>query len=670
MAYCTIGTAGHVDHGKTALVKALTGVDTDSLAEERRRGLSIELGFAHFEAPDSGGALGPLHISIIDVPGHEKFIRTMLAGTTGIDMVLFVVAADDGVMPQSREHLDIVRLLNVESAVFVISKVDRVDGQRVGEVKGDIEALIKGTNLEGSPFLSTSSTTGEGIEELREKLVEMCAQVKARERGPYFRLPIDRSFTIKGFGTVVTGTIASGTIHKNDTVSAFTEGANLPGIRVRGIESTHQKVESAGAGSRCALNLTNASQGALKRGAILAETRLVDFVSDGLKLTSVKPAPMRMDCAFEFLSSIDESRIQKIMKKSLKLFHLTGESLASVRFPGKNDISCGRLTLSSPLVCLRGDYVILRDTATNATVGGARVLMPYYNPRLAGSIAKTDYRSLKGTDASEILSALVGPREVGLKLAGLEYMLNLPTPDIIKDAESFVHSGEFLLKSDRCDALKDRLTAILKAFHGENPSKEGLSISALVKLLAKDGAFSFRLAGAGLIQGIVEEMITGGGLVRSASLISLATHSPSLSEVDKDIEEALVKLFCTPLTMVKSEQLFALPFKRAEIEGVLSYLLSKGRIVKIKDAKFLLGEEVEEARSKLEHALRALAQIPVQAGADEQGITVSEYRDLLGTGRKIAIEILEYFDRELVTLRRGDYRVLRGGALKGRDDIA
>ena len=673
--YCTVGTAGHVDHGKTSLVRALTGVDTDRLKEEKERGLSIELGFAHFEAVLADGA-GPLHISIVDVPGHERFIRTMLAGTTGIDLVLFVVAADDGVMPQTSEHLDIVRLLNVERAVFVISKVDRVAPKRVAEVREEVEGLLKGTALEGSPFLLASAETREGIDEVRAEIVNACSLIKVRAdgdgRGPLFRLPVDRSFLVKGFGTVVTGTVASGIVRKNDTVSAFTAGRKPLKLRVRGIESSHREVESAGAGARAALNLSSLPQGALNRGTTLARSSFVDYVSESLKASGAKPVPLKMDCSFEFLPSFDKKAVLK-GKKRLKLFHLTGDSLVTVRLSKESKGTgldfCGRFTLLTPLLCLRGDHFILRDTATNTTVGGGRVLLPYYNPLLAIGINSIDYQALTGADIPKVLTTLLGPREVGFSLKGLQYMLNLNTNDIIKDAKGFFDTGEFLLSLERSRALNEKLVETLKSFHADSPSRKGLAEGALISKLKEGSGFSWRLAGPGILKVAVEQLIADSLVRRDGALIRLAEHAPSLSEADVRTRKAVMALFKPGFNAVKTDELYKLPFKRSEVERVVSYLLNERLLVRLKEGKFLAAVAIGEAKESLLRVLEALGKGDGNGETSVKGITVSEFRDALGTGRKMAMEILEYFDNEHVTVRHGDYRVLRDSGKARGDNI-
>ncbi|MEE9542763.1 MAG: selenocysteine-specific translation elongation factor [Thermodesulfobacteriota bacterium] len=664
MIYFTVGTAGHIDHGKTALVRALTGMDTDRLAEEKARGLSIELGFAHFDLPGVEGTDVPLHISIVDVPGHERFIRTMLAGTTGIACVLFVVAADDGVMPQTREHLDIVRLLGVESAVMVISKTDRVAPERVEEVTKDLRALLKGTPLEGSPFIAVSSKTGEGIEEVKRSLAMVLSNVSIEERGPFFRLPIDRSFIVKGFGTVVTGTVASGSVSVGDTVSTYSSSKESLSVRVRGIQNTLMDVAKACVGTRAALNLSSTAKGALTRGSLLAKSSMVEFVNSNLKSASKRPLPLRMDCSFDLLPAFPSFKSAGSLKRAgnIKLFHLTGDSLATIRFSRDSAAGdsrvCGRVTLASPLLCLRGDRFILRDTATNVTVGGGRVLLPYYTPKISGKIDSVDFHALEGTGIKGVLNALLPDTETGFPLDCLEYMLNLPSADIIKGGEGgegggFFKAGNLLINIERFDALKKKLIVVLTEFHSDNPSEAGLQEAKIPALLEQ----AERFTGPAIFKVLLDDMIASGLIEREASSIRLFGHSLSLAKVDLRIEKAILELFGSGFTAVKLDELRALSFSAGEIDRVLAYLLKKGRLVKLKQGKFLSASQVELARESLIGALKDGAE-------GTQRITVSSFRDLLGTGRKIAMEILEYFDYERLTVRHGDYRVLRESKLK------
>jgi selenocysteine-specific elongation factor SelB len=341
-----IGTAGHIDHGKTALVGALTGIDTDRLAEEKRRGVSIDLGFAYIDFPTPRGVE---RAAIVDVPGHERFIRNMLAGITGIDLVLFVVAADDGVMPQTREHLDIIHILGITDGIFVITKTDLVGEERADEVALEITALALMTTLKDSPVVHVSAATGDGIDDLKLLLGERLRRGAKGDRG-FFRLPVDRSFPMKGFGTVVTGTVAAGVVSKGDELMVFPTGAK---VKVRGIQSLYAEVGSVSAGQRAALNLTGVSYGDIRRGDMLASLELSGYV-DAMRAGPTANAAgggagrggasshpsLRVDCSFEFVER--PGRAERAIKNHslMKLHHLTGEVVVRVR---------GRASFESPV---------------------------------------------------------------------------------------------------------------------------------------------------------------------------------------------------------------------------------------------------------------------------------------------------------------------------------
>ena len=318
---CVIGTAGHIDHGKTSLVAALTGVDTDRLPEEKRRGLSIDLGFA---AIDLGDDASPMCAGLIDVPGHERFIKNMLAGATGIDVALFCVAADDGIMPQTREHFEIIRLLGVKEAVFAITKSDCVSTERADEVAQAITELTRQTALTGSPIIPVSSKTGTGIGGLKGLLREAALRAVRADTldNGLFRLPIDRSFHVKGFGTVVTGTVASGSITKGSQLICYPSGAV---VKVRGIESLHAAVDSVRAGQRAAINITTASDTDTSRGVMLVSPELGPFVEAALK------RPTYAECSFEFIRDVD----LKNGRRRFKAHHLTAESNVTIRLSNR-----------------------------------------------------------------------------------------------------------------------------------------------------------------------------------------------------------------------------------------------------------------------------------------------------------------------------------------------
>ncbi|MGH7905689.1 MAG: selenocysteine-specific translation elongation factor, partial [Candidatus Binataceae bacterium] len=357
VTHAIIGTAGHIDHGKTALIRALTGQETDRLKEEKERGISIDLGFAYFTLPDGARA------GVIDVPGHERFIRNMLAGAHGIDMVLFTIAADDGVMPQSEEHLDILHLLGAARGIFVITKADLATDQRLADVRDEIELLAEGTTLESAPVLAVSSVTGAGLEELRGEIARQLDGYEARRPTGLFRLPLDRAFVIKGHGTVVTGTAMGASVRSGQHLRALPGGSE---VRVRSIQVHSQPVESAGLAQRVALNLAGAERVELKRGDVLADERL-DIVT------------ARFDARLELRPAAKRALANN---ERVRLFIGTAETIARVivleaaeRIPVKG-AGLAQLVLAEPMVALAGDRFVIRDETSRRTLGGGRVLNP------------------------------------------------------------------------------------------------------------------------------------------------------------------------------------------------------------------------------------------------------------------------------------------------------
>ncbi|MEE8574485.1 MAG: selenocysteine-specific translation elongation factor, partial [Thermodesulfobacteriota bacterium] len=529
--HCTIGTAGHVDHGKTTLVKALTGIDTDSLAEEKRRGLTIELGFARMDGGGGGGD-GELSIGIIDVPGHEKFIRNMLAGTTGIDMVLFIIAADDGPMPQTLEHLDIVTLLGVTKAVFAVTKIDMVPPERVEQVLREVRALIDGGPLSGAPVAKVSAVKGLGIDELKQVIIDTALSIVKREGdgGPFFRLPIDRSFQIKGFGTVLTGTVASGAASTGDELLAFPSGT---AVKVRGLESLRRPVERVECGERAALNLKGVSHKDFTRGEVLATPELAGFARDSTSRLTRSGKGLSIDCAFEF-SKVEAKAFPIKTGTELKLFHQTGSTVARIRFYKSKKTSSGervfgRLTLKEPLLVMRGDRFILRDTRAGRTIGGGTVLLPHYQIKFRKKLDTVDFAALdihRGDihdNLQELLTALYGEKDIAISASSLKFLLNLPPDDTIYNIGGFSYVGEALVRLDKLSALSDDLRALLTGFHASYPDKAGTTEAALLRELKG----KYRLS-APLFTEVVGRLIDEGSLKRDGSVISLATHSAGL----------------------------------------------------------------------------------------------------------------------------------------------
>jgi len=632
-----IGTAGHIDHGKTLLVKALTGTDTDRLAEEKRRGVTIDLGFAHLDFEGPGG---PVRAAIVDMPGHERFIRNMLAGTTGVDMVLFVVAADDGVMPQTREHLDIIHLLGIKRGIVVITKTDLASASRLLEVRVEVSALVTNTSLASFPVVEVSGATGAGIEELKRLIIETLVK-KERTAEGYFRLPVDRSFTVKGFGTVVTGTVASGSATKGDELLCYPSGY---GVKVRGIQSLYLDREKVSSGERAAVNVSAVSPSQISRGAVLVSPELKPFIE-----SAAKAGPWHIDCFFEFVSDAPvRSRL------NLKVHHLTDESLATVRFFGKSEAVrgerlAGRLTLKKPLLMLKGDRFILRDPSVNLTIGGGVVYLPYLYKEILPAAKQKEFMPDEADDFKECLFKLMAGRP-GCETISARLMLNLGEEEFLRavtDSKRFAALGSYTIDLERVAGIKRAVLDAVTAYHAAHPTEAGIKEDALYKV-AQKAASRRAKSNDILLKEIIEAMVAEKSLKRETSVYALPAHRSESAGADRKVEDAILKLFSGGFSAPTAAEIIELPFPKAELDKMTAYLLRQGVIVRIKEGTFMSKSAVDSALSKLTEQVKT-------AG----GIKASEFRDKLGCGRKLAIEILEYFDRERLTLRKGDTRILR-----------
>lgn len=635
-----IGTAGHIDHGKTALVRALTGMDTDRLKDEKKRGISIDLGFAFLDLQHDGRAV---RAAIVDVPGHERFIKNMLAGTTGIDLALFCVAADDGVMPQTREHLDIVRLLGVKKSVFAITKSDLAGTSRISVVAAEIETLISGCALEGSPILEVSTVTGQGVEELKAFLAKMSVESRRSIEAGFFRLPVDRSFSVKGFGTVVTGTIASGSVRKGDELLCFPSGRK---VRARGIQSHLKDREKAQAGQRAALNLSGIGHDDIGRGDVVCSPELMPFLdaADGKRTRLV-------DCVFEFLPASPNLRPRPIKNRAVfKAHHLTGEELATVLLAGKSEVLpgekvLGRLALKGPLLMMRGDRFILRDTAVNATIGGGEVMAPHISRITIAPGGRGDYQN---QSSSDIILRLLPDKAAVCLFSNICLMLGRREEEASGLLDSrFERRAEFLVIKDRLDEARNEALGLLAEFHGERPMEAGAGeeffrnrLKDRCSGLPADRTEEF-------IRWFLEKLVNEGSIRKAGGLFCLPSFRASAMGADGRVEDALMEIFSK--FQPDLEALHSLPFKRQDIEKVLAYLQRSGAIVKLREGSHISSIALKDAREKMEVFIR-----------EKGGIHAAEFRDLVGCGRKLAIEILEFFDKERVTLRnKDDVRTLR-----------
>ena len=627
-----VATAGHIDHGKTLLVKTLTGVDTDRLPEEKARGISIDLGFAYLPLPD-----GHL-IGFVDVPGHERFIRNMLAGVCGIDFALLVVAADDGVMPQTVEHVHILDLLNVARGAAVITKIDRVDAARVRQIADNVQALLTATRLAPVPILPVSAVSGAGIAGLRELLArEAAAQAARRTTGQYFRLAIDRAFTVAGSGTVVTGTVFNGIVKPGDKLLVSPAGI---AVRVRGIQIQGKPAAQAVAGQRCALNLTGADLESVSRG---------DWVLD----EAIHGPTQRIDVRLNVLAS--EGRPLKHWTP-VHLHLATADVTARVAIRREEAIAPGvsalaQLVLDHPVNALHGDRFIVRDQSASRTLGGGSVLDPFAPPTRRNSNARlAELGALEQQTPEATLAELIRLSDSGIDLARFEKIFNI-TPE--HAAALYAHADLVQLGKEsrigiaraRHAALREHIVAGLAEFHRAQPQATGQDIETLRQTLAP------RLA-SDAFQSLLRELADARRVEVGGSTARLPGHNLTANATDEKLWQTLRPVleaggFAPPVIRDLAAQL---KLKEALVRDFLHRKAKSGEVMKVAADRFY-------PRATLA-ALAALAQATAQSSPDGL-FTAAQYRDATGTGRSLAIEILEFFDTLGVTQRIGDARKMR-----------
>jgi selenocysteine-specific elongation factor len=628
-----IGTAGHIDHGKTSLVRALTGQDTDRLKEEKARGISIDLGFAWLDPPDGERA------GIVDVPGHERFVRNMLAGAHGVDLVLFTVAADDGVMPQTEEHLDILHLLGVGRGVFVITKIDLVDPARVAAVCEEIEVLTLDTTLEGAPVVPVSTVTGEGLDALRAAIAAALATPGRPPRRGRFRMPIDRAFVVRGHGTVVTGTAIAGAVRDGDTIRLQPGGET---VRVRGIEVHGAAVAEAGAGQRVALNLVGVERDELARGHVACDPRLARVTRRFDARVELRPAARRP------LASHTRVRVHAGTAEVIaKIVVLDGPTLAP------RSSGWAQLVLTEPLLAARGDHFILRDETARRTIGGGMVVNPFADRHrrgdgaLAGRLAAL--RDGTPADAAAALLALVP--DFATDTEAVAQALDLTEDDVARAVGELASvvpipdgaSPEAWTTAEKWSRLERDVVALVVASHRAEPLAPGMEMERLRGALAWDlSPRIFRWA--------VERLVAAGRLVREESVVREPGHRVSLDAAARDSASRLEALVAaagfTPPDLRQLETAMGLPRRRiAELLGVLE---SEGRVARIAPDLWWGRDAAAEATARL----RAHC-------ATHGEITAAAFRDLIGASRKFAIAFLDWCDRTGVTVRVGDLRKLR-----------
>lgn len=621
MRYVILGTAGHIDHGKSSLVKALTGIDPDRLKEEKERGITIDLGFADLTYPED------LTVGIVDVPGHERLIRNMLAGAGGIDLVLLVIAADEGIMPQSREHLSICNLLKIKSGLIAITKSDLAEKDWLDLVIDETRDFVKGTFLEGAEIVPLSSKTGFNLDLLKEKIKEAALRVEPKPVKEVFRLPIDRVFTLKGFGTVVTGTLISGSISLDEPVEILPSGLIS---RVRGLHSHGHAIQKAYAGQRVAINLQGVDKEALMRGDVAITPKTI--------------TPTRtIDARIELLDNVPP-----LKSKSLVHLHIsTSETIARVilydreELKSKDSCFC-QLRLSDPVIALSGDRFILRRFSPVITIGGGTVLDPSPSRR----------KRTEGTNDLEMLEEGALPEKIAVKVkkSGLEGMdlrslsgwIKADTPAIEGSIRILLDDGRLIKLDNRLlhiDVYRNITSAILNTVrdsHKKNPLIPGIQKEELRTQLKVPREIWGALLSA------IKDIAAEKDIVHLRDFRAASTDE---SLISSGIISVLEKARFQPPSKEEVSEALNVPIKT--VTDMLKLLSKEGRLVRINDSMYITAS----VHTEMLGILRSFY-------AGHPSMTVAEFRDLLGTSRKYALPFLEYLDSNKMTLRVGDVRKL------------
>ncbi|NCB30279.1 MAG: selenocysteine-specific translation elongation factor [Clostridia bacterium] len=627
-----IGTAGHVDHGKTCLINALTGINTDRLEEEKRRGITIELGFAYLDLPDGQKA------GIIDVPGHEKFIRNMLAGAGGIDLALLVVAADEGVMPQTKEHLGILSLLEIQRGCVALTKIDLVEPEWLEMVTEDLREQLKGTCLEGTPILPVSSYTGEGMDALRKTLIELVEQTRGKHTERPFRLPADRVFSMQGFGTVITGTLIEGTLSVGEEVMIY-PAQRL--AKARGLQVHSKSVETALAGQRVAVNLQGVKREELDRGDVLA------------KPGSLQPT-MMVDVRLRVLP-----QCERTIKNGSRLHFYCGAKellckavlLGGVEELLPGDSSYAQLRFEESIALKSGDHFVVRFYSPIETVGGGTVLDPKPHKHRPGDMELPAILDMmRQGDAKTQVEALVreqSPRYTPLSQIRLQTTLS--ETDFFACIKELEEAGALLPVTDKLDVhaahyafLQEKTKGLLAGFHKANPLKAGMRREALRTSL-------FPRLETGPADRILDRMITDGTQCAAGRCLALPTFGVLFTPEQEALKEKLLAASNhEPFAPPERSKLMTEMGRSKDFQKVLDYLTHEGELVPLEpDLLF--------SRAAMDEAERLLRELAAQNGE----VTLAQFRDAIGTSRKYAMALLEYWDVTGITRKNGDARVLR-----------
>jgi selenocysteine-specific elongation factor len=629
-----VGTAGHIDHGKTALVKALTGIDADRLEEEKRRGITIDIGFAHLELPSETGE--QIRLGFVDVPGHERFVRNMLAGIGGIDLVLLVISADEAIKPQTVEHFDICRLLSIRRGILVLTKSDLVDAESLDVVRLEVQEFVRGSFLEGAPIVSVSSKTSAGLDELKRELSLAATEVPAKSTAALFRLPVDRVFTMKGFGTVVTGTLLSGSVSKDAELELFPSGKH---VRVRGVQVHGAAADKAVAGERTALNLSGVSGDDLARGMTLAQpdllrpTKTLDVSLSLLK--TAKPLKDRARAHFHAYTSETIAEVVILEGKQVK--------------PGETAFV--QLRLTEPVLLVPGDRFILRQFSPVVTIGGGTVVdtAPLARSRTRKrpeSVVGT-LRDLQQANPEQVMYARVARQEEqGLTLRDALSQTGWHPSQVAAVATALVKSGrvkkvgDVLVAKSAFATAGATLSSVLSEFHDANPLVAGISKGELEEKLGLPQQ---------VFGGVLDELVRTQKVDISGETVRMAGRGVVMKDEEADSKRTIEQAFATAGLKVPAlkDVLAGLPVDKARAQKIMTLLLRDRVLIKLSDELVFHRDALTELRRKL-----------AEQKTRSPKIDVAKFKDLTGVSRKYAIPLLEYFDRERVTRRVGDERII------------
>ena len=633
-----VGTAGHIDHGKTALIKALTGVDADRLPEEKQRGITVDLGFAEM-------SVGETHFGFIDVPGHERFVKNMLAGASGIDIVMLVIAADEGVMPQTREHFDICRLLGVKAGIIVLTKSDLVDEETLELAKLDAAELVDESFLEHAPVITVSSRSGSGIEKLKETLVAAAHALPLRNDHLITRLPIDRSFSVKGFGAVVTGTLASGTIAEGDDVELLPSKTK---VRIRGIQTHGKPVKTAVAGQRVAVNLGGIDHSKVERGMLLAEpgvllpTQIFDAEIEVLA-DAAKPVRSRQRVRVHIGTVEALARVQVLNE--------AGEIAA-----GEKDLV--QIRLETSVAAVPGERFIIRRYSPQITIAGGIVIdnSAVKHRRKDLSQVRKHLNDLSKTkspsEKANILINAAGPS--GLSFAELRSRTGLRQKLVEHAAETLISAGEAVNAEGRSvgkaafETLKAAVESTVGEFHKSDPLAKGISREVLREKL-------FAFLPNEIFQSVLTALESAGTIAIDRESIRLSLYQATLSPAETALKAKILEAYQTAgLEVPKVEDILngsitGTAFTRNDARKFFQLFLDSGEIVKVTKDFYFLKSEI----AKLVEKLKQFA-----AASGDPSIDMAKFKELAGVSRKYAVPLAEYFDRERVTVRRGDKRII------------